>query len=787
MANMLKPAIFVVLLFQSVGSMGQVGTWFDLPTLTEIRAITTDKSHVFAASDGGLLVFDKESGLFSSSIEGMSSDNLDTRVIYLGTDSLLWVGSKSPGSIIQVFDLKNQRELPVEFLELDEVTSFAQVGDSMYVTYRDGLSGGLLLYRKNATQIQYLDQFNNFPLPISEVSELIDEVAYNQGVLTFSAERYLGWIEVGGVNLKDPQNWRTTYLPTGKSKFKKIAAYADGLLVAASNALFTYNYKFYTQIAQFSEDIIDVKLDTSDARRVIYSTDSGLYEYDLDKNTNNQLSSTPGITGLTTLDKDIFIISEDVFFGSLDSDGTLTEYSANRPRDHYFNKIAVGEDGALVGGAYNGISIYTDEGWRTIQPGNIAGQFNQDNYNWNTLITDTLVYYGKAVVEDIIRDNEGSLYFSLQGRGVLRVDARLSGSSRMFTAADGDLEPTFDSETFVLPTQLAVDSQNNVYVTTKLTRDGGRAVTIITPDDSLYHIHQYEGGMDSRTVKSIAVDKNDRLWLGSQKRSELSAIGGIHFVDLQGPPGPDMEVRASYLSLTNNEIMQLEIDENNNLWILTPSGIQSMELPEEWLNSSELKSWANLHLTANASDNYHYWQLTDYNVTGIEIDSRGNRWFLSSNAGVHVLLQNGTWINNGYGYSSGNSDLLDNTVYSAAFDPESGEAFLSTPKGISVLKTPFADPKESYENLHIYPQPFNPDIHSNVIIQGLMDNSAVKILTVAGKLVRELSSADLSVQGYEASWDGTDLAGDRVGSGVYILYIYNEDGVVSSQKLAVLR
>ena len=187
------------------------------------------------------------------------------------------------------------------------------------------------------------------------------------------------------------------------------------------------------------------------------------------------------------------------------------------------------------------------------------------------------------------------------------------------------------------------------------------------------------------------------------------------------------------------------------------------------------------------SDYYYYWQLTDYNVTSMEIDQRGNHWFLSANAGVHVLQENGRWINGGYGYNTGNSNLLDNEIYSVAFDGESGRAYFSTPKGISILNTPFANPKENFSNIHIYPQPFNPNIHEKVVIQGLMDNSSVKILTITGQLVRELTFQTDDVQGYEAQWDGKDTAGDLVGSGVYILYLFSEEGVAATQKMAVIR
>lgn len=373
------------------------------------------------------------------------------------------------------------------------------------------------------------------------------------------------------------------------------------------------------------------------------------------------------------------------------------------------------------------------------------------------------------------------------------MDDTLPGDSKFYGAADGSMEPTFDSETYVLPGQMAVDSRDNVWATTKLVREGGGVVSILTPQDSVYHLYQYQSGLGTRSAKSIAIDDHDRIWLGSQVRTELQAPGGIHFIEVVDEQfSNDMELNVASLQmsgspLASNEILQLEVDQNQILWILTPIGVQSMPIPDNWLNTSELASHANLYMTQKESDFYYYWQLTDYNVTGIEIDQRGNHWFLSDNAGVHVLQENGRWINGGFGYNTSNSGLLDNEIFALAFDGESGQTYFSTPKGISVLHTPFANPKETYSKLHIYPQPFNPDAHEKVIIQGLMDNSTVRILTAQGSVVRELNYLNDQVQGYEAQWDGRDESGDKVGSGVYILFVHNDEGEAASYKIAVLR
>jgi len=779
------------LLISSLLAYSQVGTWEKIPTLTEIRALHPSENEVIMASDGGLLVFEKASGLFTYGIDGEGSENLDLNSIYVDSDSLLWIASRSPGPIVEVMNLNTHDFLRVEFVDLDATNSFVQAGDSVYATYQDGLEGGLLLYRKSRDMIEYLDIFNNFPDQSTMNLDLAADVGRVNGKLYFRTNHEIVWAELDGRNLKDPANWNVARVPSGDAEIIGVVTHLNDIRIAAGNKIYEYDFTHFSQLFDSAHDIYDIAKNPAAVDGIILASSAGLLSLDVSTMTQNQMYATAHIQSIGLYQDEIWMAS-DTDFLALYQDQVYESFSANRPRDHLFNRMIVDGFGQLIGGAKNGISFFSDQGWRTISAGNSNTAFDESAYNWNEMIVDTLNFDGNEIVEDMVIDGSGNIFFAIQANGVLQLDNEQPGASKFYSPLDGSLESTFEPGDYVLPGQMAVDSKDNVWVTTKFVSEGGGVLSILTSQDSVYHIYQYQNGLGSRSVKSIAIDDNDMVWLGSQVRTELQASGGIDFLEVVGGElSANLELNVAHLStdspLASNEILQLEIDKNNTLWILTPAGVQSMILPDRWLTSAELKNHASLYMTPKGSDYYYYWQLTDYNVTGIEIDQRGNHWFLSDNAGIHVLQDNGRWINGGYGYNTGNSGLLDNSIYSAAFNAESGQAYFSTPKGISILNTPFANPKETYSNIHIYPQPFNPDIHEKVIIQGLMDNSSVRILTIQGRLVKELTYLNDDVQGYEAQWDGRDEAGDKVGSGVYILYLYNDEGVAASQKLAVLR
>ena len=120
-----------------------------------------------------------------------------------------------------------------------------------------------------------------------------------------------------------------------------------------------------------------------------------------------------------------------------------------------------------------------------------------------------------------------------------------------------------------------------------------------------------------------------------------------------------------------------------------------------------------------------------------------------------------------------------------AFDAENGLAFVATSKGVSVLRTPFADQKESYSSIEIFPSPFRIPDSQPTTITGLKDNSKVIIMTLNGRVVIKINYSEIN--GYQAFWDGRNKSGQLVDSGIYLIAIHDDKGAFSIEKVAVVR
>jgi hypothetical protein len=105
-----------------------------------------------------------------------------------------------------------------------------------------------------------------------------------------------------------------------------------------------------------------------------------------------------------------------------------------------------------------------------------------------------------------------------------------------------------------------------------------------------------------------------------------------------------------------------------------------------------------------------------------------------------------------------------------------GEVYFGTSLGIVSYKDYKVEPTATLDSLFIYPNPVRPEYVGPVYIRNLVTASDVKITDASGGLVWETQA-----QGGQVIWNGNNLEGRRVNTGVYLIFVTNSDG---SQKKA---
>ena len=136
-------------------------------------------------------------------------------------------------------------------------------------------------------------------------------------------------------------------------------------------------------------------------------------------------------------------------------------------------------------------------------------------------------------------------------------------------------------------------------------------------------------------------------------------------------------------------------------------------------------------------------------------------------------------------FTAENSPLLSNNIQSIAINPNTGEVFIGTNKGLLSYQSDAIEPKDSFVNddVYAYPNPVKQDYAGVITITGLMMDTDIKITNVSGKLIY----AGTSVGG-QFTWNGRNLQGNKVPSGIYFVLAADKDGKQSiATKILIIK
>jgi hypothetical protein len=157
-------------------------------------------------------------------------------------------------------------------------------------------------------------------------------------------------------------------------------------------------------------------------------------------------------------------------------------------------------------------------------------------------------------------------------------------------------------------------------------------------------------------------------------------------------------------------------------------------------------------------------------VQDIEVDGGNRKWIATANSGAFLLSPDGANIL--ANYTSENSPLPSNNVLDIAIDHKTGEVLFGTPDGAVAFRSDATESLTGNDTpIEVIPNPVYSSFDGNISIRGLFLDSEVTITDIAGNQIIKLES-----NGGSTVWDGTNLNGQRVNPGVYLIYSTNDDG-----------
>ena len=218
------------------------------------------------------------------------------------------------------------------------------------------------------------------------------------------------------------------------------------------------------------------------------------------------------------------------------------------------------------------------------------------------------------------------------------------------------------------------------------------------------------------------------------------------------------------------EVNDIEEDLEGNIWVATSVGPLYINYADK-TKSSEDQVFQQYKVPRNDGTDLADYLLSGVSITGIAIDGANRKWFSTLGNGVYLVsADNNTEVHH---FLTNNSPLLSDNVSAVAIDKSTGEVFFATDKGLCSYVSDASQTvdKMSKDVTYAYPNPVKPGYTGPITITGLTYDADVKIVTTSGVLVAQGRS-----NGGSFVWDGNDLDGKRVASGVYMVQTATSNG-----------
>lgn len=748
--NKLLLRLFVVLFcMQYLNANTQnlpLGTWTAHLPLKNALAICQSKNYVYAACEYGVIGVNKENNFTEkyTKVDGLaevfvSQINYDTT-----TSSLIIAYSNANIDIIQNGKITN-----IPYLKNATITGNKNIN---YIFCHSGIAYmacgfGVLkldLVKKEVAET-YLFANGGIALAANAIwaNEQAIYAATEQGV-------YKGNL-TSNINLLNFNNWQLiSALPS--TSFSAITSYQQNIIAATGNSIYKFDGTtatlLFTESNWITKHLNNANGQLQIAQQKINGTGDAI---------DGRIGKWNGTTfaffsSHYNISRPLQIIEDennniwfaDVFTGLIKQNGgSFDAFNPNGPNsitsremEYYNNTLWVTSSNIRNGWnpSFNKNGIYQlhDGTWT-----------NMTIYNTPTLDT----FFDIAVVKAIPTENK--LIFGSQ-TGILEYDI----NSTSFSINKYRPNVVGNNEKIFRITGADIDTKGNVWLS-----DAFSNVPIICRKADGNYTYFNTGFLNGRVTKDILVDDYNQIWVAKEDGGGGLVIlnYGNDIDDKSDDTYFNLAAGSGYGNLPANNVICMAKDLDGTIWIGTTQGIAYISCAAYVIdNACEADQ---VCIDRNDGSGFCDNLLEDEIINCITVDA-GNRKWIGTNNGLFLVSPDGKKTI--HYFNENNSPLLANYVRSVTINPENGEVYIGTEKGICSYRAEATVTTYDTEDPFVYPNPVRADYNGLIAIKGIPNNCNVKIVDVSGNLVFETTAT-----GGQATWDGNLINGNRAATGIY--------------------
>jgi len=271
------------------------------------------------------------------------------------------------------------------------------------------------------------------------------------------------------------------------------------------------------------------------------------------------------------------------------------------------------------------------------------------------------------------------------------------------------------------------------------------------------------GASSAADVGKMTIDSRGYKWIEMRQ-------GGSNYIfvfDEQQAGGQQLKGLNGYPNKGNipgNTVTAIAEDLDGEIWLGTDAGIGVIYNPSSIFNGGDYDA----QKIIVERDGYAQYLLEAEKVQAIAVDGANQKWIGTERAGVFLLSPDGQ--EEVYHFTAENSPLYSNNVISINI-MDNGEVFIGTDKGVIAYKSTATPPAPKLDDVYAYPNPVRPEYSGVIAIKGLIRDANIRITDIYGGLVHESKA-----YGGQAIWDGNNMNGKKVNTGVYLVFIADDQG-----------
>lgn len=761
----MKHITLFFLLFVTITGFAQnfEDEWTGLFSYVSVKAISQGNDQIFVGTENAVFSYDLTSLETStiSTVNGLSGEPISS-IYYSEGFGLLVIGYETglieikidgDDNILKVVDILDKPTIPPD---TKRINNFYEFNGNLYISAEFGIS----VY--DLSRLEFGDTYfiGDFGAQINITQTTVLEPYIYASSTQGGVRRAL----VEDDNLIDFQQWLP---PVSGGNIIGIQTLGDEIYIARNNnTIARFDGANFITVATLGSNIVDFK-SINDILTI--TTEEEIQAYG------------PGFTllaSVSSLPEFEYVLQSGIAFNNIFYMGTTEQGLLAVP----FNTNAATQilpDGPILNQSF---AIDASPGQLWVVFGDVSVTFNPfplqflgvsnlSEDGWTNIVADDLFGASNLVHVSINPFNPDEVYMSSFQKGLLRIngvepdilfDETNSPLERVTTSNGGDVGIRIFGSDF--------DRENNLWFAQSKINDG---LIRLSPSGQ-FRKFNFEDALDGEgelALTKLKISREGFVFFGT---SRSGMVGYNPTTDSYN----SISSQAGNGNLPSPSVRALAFDNSNRLWIGTKKGLRVL-----FNVSGFFEEGANTEAQEIIIEEDGVGQelLALQSITDIEVDGANNKWISTAASGVFYFSPNGqeTILR----FTKDNSPLPSNNVQDIAIDEVSGRVYFATVNGLVAFDGSSTAPRDDLEGVYSYPNPVRPGFSGNVTIDGLTDRANVKITDIEGNLVFETTS-----QGGSVLWDTSAFGKYKVASGVYMVLVTTRDALETKvSKIMIVR